>query len=80
MPYVLYQNELSPIADRIAQGLLDDLKAKKLPKVGIEEIRAAIAREIEHDGLVLDERTADALEAMTTRKLVYKADEQSRKP
>jgi pyruvate formate-lyase activating enzyme-like uncharacterized protein len=58
-------NELRALADRIAGDLIEELKAGKLEKIGLDEIRAACARE--------QQKVHEALVEMTTRRVVERA-------
>jgi hypothetical protein len=59
------------IAERVSARLLADLKAGKMPKIGIDEIRAALPRDPEYPRGA-DIMDLDRLEEMTTRRLVTK--------
>jgi hypothetical protein len=60
---------LKTLANAIGDGLLEDLlKRKIVPKIGIDEIRAAITAKASE--LRLNEVELDLLEKMTTRRIV----------
>lgn len=56
------------IAERVASELISDMKAGRLKKVGIDEIRARLHEEPGWMG----RDQFDALEELTTRRLVEK--------
>lgn len=58
---------LKPIAKRVAAELMAALKAGKLKKIGIDEIREALFAAPDRPARAIDFRT---LEEMTTRALV----------
>ncbi len=61
---------LPELAEIIASGLMGDLKAKRLPKCGIDEVQAAIdARE---QGRKLGSFEREQLITLTLRKLINK--------
>jgi hypothetical protein len=53
--------QLKPLAIKIAEGLLADLKSGKLKTVGIDQIREACAKEKDHDQEILIETTTRCL-------------------
>lgn len=57
------------IADRVSAKLLADLKANKIEKIDIDDIRKELALETE---CPRDAEAFDELEEMTTRALVSK--------
>lgn len=57
------------IAERVATQLLDDCRAGRISKIGIDEIRAALRAQTE---CPRGAWAFDALEEMTTRRLVEK--------
>jgi hypothetical protein len=60
------------IADELAAQLLADLKAGKLAKVGLDEVRTAV-RALPREGLEhLSVRAFDDLEALTIRRVVVR--------
>jgi hypothetical protein len=61
---------LPELAETIASGLMADLKATRLPKIGIEEVRAAIAAR--EQTKTLGRFELEQLETLTLRKLIYK--------
>ena len=62
-------DDLSEAANKIARKLIADGKAGKLPKIGIDEVRDAIAEEIFPEEL--GSSRAEQLEKLTLRKLIY---------
>ena len=61
---------LPELAEIIASGLMGDMKAKRIPKCGIDEVQAAIdARE---QGRQLGWFSRKQLITLTLRKLIYK--------
>lgn len=73
--------ELKALANAIADELLAALKARTIPKIGIDEIRAAIAakladrrfeRALEGDPHLGFRDAVGALEEFTTRRVVEK--------
>ena len=61
---------LPELAEIIASGLMGDLKAKRLPKCGIDEVQEAIdARE---QGRRLGHFEREQLITLTLRKLIHK--------
>lgn len=60
--------DLAGLPKKIASDLMADLKSGKLLKVGIDEVRAAIAKETV--GERLDFEVADRLEKSTLRALI----------
>lgn len=61
---------LPELADIISTGLINDLLAKRLPAVGIDQVRAAIAAREQTRTLGRFEK--DQLETLTLRKLIAK--------
>ncbi len=61
---------LPELAETIASGLMADLKARRLPKCGIEEVRAAIAAR--EQTKTMGKFELEQLETMTLRKLISK--------
>ena len=59
---------IDDLAKTIARELLADLKAHKIPKVGIDEVRAAIAART--TGKALDEWQTERLETLTLRRFI----------
>jgi hypothetical protein len=58
-------------ANEISDGLLHDLKFGKLPKIGIDEIRAAISKRVASAGYN-DPDDLETLEKLTVRRVVEK--------
>lgn len=57
-----------PIANAIASRLMTALKNSDIPKIGIDEIRAAIAETV--DGQGYTDEQIEVLEDLTTRRVV----------
>lgn len=62
--------DLKQVANDLADSLLAAGKAGKLPRIGIDEVRAEM---IAWPGFIdLDDRDSDALEELTLRALIRK--------